>query len=80
MLAWHFFYLIDVLLSDSQVISVKQSYIPSIELTGLYIHWCEAFVPFLPACNQTLEVKLSNLSGFKTVQFIRTCNETETPY
>ena len=56
------FCLIYVLLSDSQVISVKQSYIPWIELTGLYIHWCEAFVPFPPACNQTFEVKLSNLS------------------
>ena len=32
------FLLIYVLLSDSQVISVKQSYIPWIELTGLYIH------------------------------------------
>ena len=71
--------LIYVLLSDSQVISVKQSYIPWIELTGLYIHWCEAFVPFPPACNQTFEVKLSNLS-FKNVRFIRTCNETKIPY
>ena len=73
------FCLIYVLLSDSQVISVKQSYIPWIELTGLYIHWCEAFVPFPPACNQTFEVKLSNLS-FKNVRFIRTCNETKIPY